>query len=375
MEETPSKSIKYILTTYEDGGNNHYYDSIFNLRVPFSPNRNGAYRVEFNELMFKNNEETLIGGRDYFDIAIHLAPQSYDDYYDEEVIVTRYTVKRSVYTYGSDYQFPTITFILTGNEYYVTQSQFVENTRTYNDGRVVHETYPLVEDDSVNIELFLNDSSSGEKFTKVSSVYYRHVLRLGMKITGDYNYKTLNYGTSYISYVGIRYSSNFGYMLNNMSAECKCTTGQFTWTDTDSETTYLAAANGDQIEYEEEEEEAEEDPDETVYHDELLGTTHTVNGYYFKFYNPRFSGAYIYIADTTINADVKTYNANNQAYNIVALSYNYASSHNSPIQCNSTMSGTSSDLSNLRIRLLNDQFEPVQIKESIYIQITVSNTD
>ena len=95
----------------------------------------------------------------------------------------------------------------------------------------------------------------------------------------------------------------------------------------------------------------------------------------FDFYNLRISGAYIYVVDTNVNADVKTYNANNQAYNILAYTYNYSHVHNTPVQCQSTMTGTVADLSNFRIRILNDQWELVPILEPVSVLFTISNSD
>ena len=93
----------------------------------------------------------------------------------------------------------------------------------------------------------------------------------------------------------------------------------------------------------------------------------------FSFYNLRYCGPYLYVLDTPLKSTVNTYNASNNGYNIVACAYNTTDSHNSIIQCISSMELTASDLSNLRFRLLNDQMETVRIFSPIYIQLTISN--
>ena len=97
------------------------------------------------------------------------------------------------------------------------------------------------------------------------------------------------------------------------------------------------------------------------------------NSFYLDFWNMKISGPTIYYIETPLSATVPTYNANNEGYNIVALSYNQSSTHNSMIQMNSSMECTTNGLQNIRFRLLNDQAEVVRIHEPMYIQFTVSN--
>ena len=93
----------------------------------------------------------------------------------------------------------------------------------------------------------------------------------------------------------------------------------------------------------------------------------------FSFYNLRCGGPYLYVLKTPLKATVPTYNAINQGYNVVACVYNTVGYHNQIIQMSSSMEVVAKDLSNLRIELVNDQYEKVDIKSPMYIQFTVSN--
>ena len=285
MQETPSKSIKILLTTFEDGGNNHYSDSTFNLRIPFKPNRNGAYRVEFNEVMFKNNEETLRKDIDYYEFNIYMNNQT--------VYKVRYTMNSDIYNYVNKHE--QLISIMKGETTYLTKTQ----------------------SGAADVTITLYGESKTAAF---SSKSFDTTMTMRATISG--NGVTL----ANIEKVTMKYSSNFAYLFNNLTAE-------------------------------------------------YVGSKQSNSNYDFSFINLRLGGAYVYVIDTSVNADVKTYNAVNQAYNVMAMSYNYAETHNSVIQCNSTMTGTTNDLSNFRFRVLNDQWEPVNIKQPCYAQITVSNSD
>ena len=76
---------------------------------------------------------------------------------------------------------------------------------------------------------------------------------------------------------------------------------------------------------------------------------------------------------TPLRATSTTYNAANQGYNVVAGVYNQAAYHNSLIQMPSSMEVVANDLSNLRVELVNDQYEHVKIRCPMYIHLTVSN--
>ena len=129
-----------------------------------------------------------------------------------------------------------------------------------------------------------------------------------------------------IESISIQYSTNYGYLLNNLRSS------------------------------------------------ELYGDIDSANGKCsFTFNNLRCGGPYLYVLKTPLKATVPTYNAINQGYNVVACVYNTVGYHNQVIQMSSSMEVVTRDLSNLRIELVNDQYEKVDIKSPMYIQITVSN--
>ena len=105
---------------------------------------------------------------------------------------------------------------------------------------------------------------------------------------------------------------------------------------------------------------------------EIFGEKST-SSFIFNFHNPRLGGPYLYVLKTPLQATVPTYNSLNQGYNVVACTYNPNGYHNSNVQMCSSMEVVSNDLSNFRIELVNDQYEPIRINTPIYLQITVSN--
>ena len=104
MEQTNVTGCKFILMTYEGDGN-HYYDTTFNLRVPFRPNSNGQYKVTFNEIMFRNNEATLL--KDVDKLRIFTYTRNEAEKLNDPVDVTPYgttekagiALKKDIYTY------------------------------------------------------------------------------------------------------------------------------------------------------------------------------------------------------------------------------------------------------------------------------------
>ena len=131
-----------------------------------------------------------------------------------------------------------------------------------------------------------------------------------------------------VSKVVMRWNTNFCYLLNNLRAS---------------------------------------DFDSTI---EGTGADRTFN---FTFNNIRRGGAYLYVLKTPLQTPVPTYNANNQGYNVVACVYNTLAFHNQPVQMCTSMQVVSNDLSNLRIELVNDQYEQLKLRGPVYIQLTVSN--
>ena len=101
-----------------------------------------------------------------------------------------------------------------------------------------------------------------------------------------------------------------------------------------------------------------------------------VGHYYFQFCNIRMGGPYEYILDVpTVKVDVMTMNEANQAYNIVGHVTNTADNHNENVQFISSMEGKVNALSNFRVRLLTDNFDPVKIRSPLTVMITVSNEE
>ena len=128
-----------------------------------------------------------------------------------------------------------------------------------------------------------------------------------------------------VSKVSLKTSSNYAYLLNNMNAEI------------------FGELNSDG------------------------------DGFDFYFHNLRLGGPYLYVLKTPLQATVPTYNVKNQGYNVVACCYNSNGYHNSNTQMCSSMELVTDNLSDFRIELVNDQYDPVKIHTPLYLQITVSN--
>ena len=286
--------------TYEGDGN-HYYDTTFNLRVPFRPNSNGQYQVTMNEVMFRNNEATLVKDIDYFQIKT----KTYVDGTGMVEQTAKYTINKDIYTYTRRID----EIIRAINTEEIDADLPSLSTHSGDD---LFENITVVNEDNTNI-------------TELGDITHEYRFRCQLKDTLD-----IPLGAS------ISYSDNWGYVLNNMNKEINGT---------------------------------------IVTEREVIGDDDSPmhNYIYFDFVNIRLNGPYIYVLDTPITSVTNTLNANNQAYNIVALSYNGTDRHNSTIQMCSSMEATANDLSNLRVRLLNDQYTTVKILEPIYLQLTVSN--
>ena len=338
MEETPRDSIKFVLATFDDGKNNHYYDSTFNLRVPFKPNRNGVYRFEMNEVFFKNNEPTLRKDVDWYEVNIHMNPKkdaATGKYVEGDVYKVRYTVTRDIYSYPDAKNYEKLLDVMRGKFYN-------SNTDRNPDKITAADSYlrrtPIAQLDkkfSTSIKLYASQDGTftGKDEDKEydKNIGFKTCMRMEITIKEQGTHGAGDPQISDVHHISLTYSSNFCYLFNSLRAD-------YIGTPTKASTANQKAAN-------------------------------------FDFYNLRTCGAYIYIVDTNVNADVKTYNANNQAYNIVAYTYNYSDVHNTPVQCQSTMTGTVADLSNFRIRVLNDQWELVPILEPVSVLCTISNSD
>ena len=338
MEETPRDSIKFVLATFDDGKNNHYYDSTFNLRVPFKPNRNGVYRFEMNEVFFKNNEPTLRKDVDWYEVNIHMNPKkdaTTGKYVEGGVYKVRYTVTRDIYSYPNAENFHKLLDVMRG-KFYNSNTDRSSNSQTAENSYLRRTPKAQLDKKfSAFINLYGSEDGSftgiGENNEYSDSTGFKTCMRMKITIKEEGTHGDDDLKISDVHHISLTYSSNFCYLFNSLRAD-------YIGTPTKASAANQKAAN-------------------------------------FDFYNLRICGAYIYVVDTNVNADVKTYNANNQAYNIVAYTYNYSDVHNTPVQCQSTMTGTVADLSNFRIRVLNDQWELVPILEPVSVLCTISNSD
>lgn len=290
---------KVILTTYESG-NNHFYDSTFNIVPRIPPNSRGLYTVEINEMWFKNGEPTVEKG-DYVEFVFHYTDSTTGDMKKD---VYRCTMKTEIYTYN-DYAVELVVNMLKAIDYTSKNDTIFEysNPTAYTD---------YVTNCNIKYYNYKNETRDISGY----SIGMRWYIELTTKSPSD---KTL-------TNVTMRFSNNYCYLFNDMVEEK---------------------------------------------HGDKDGSKYT-----FNFVNPRYSGAYIYLVDTSpLQSEMTTLNANNQAYNITCLSYNSATHHGMVIQGSSSMRTKTKDLSNLRIRLFNDQFDLVKIKEPLYIQLTVTNDE
>ena len=318
MEQTNVNACKFVLATYEQGGN-HYYDTTFNLRVPFKQNSNGVYKITINEICFRNNEATLVKDEDYFDLKIYVTGE-------DNPRIIRFTMARDIFNYQA------------GTEEYILKTLRISDD--YNDGDA-EDTYTVWE-----VLNWPNDPDTGDLgdygIHEIGVVYLDEVNETIKRYEGSKTFmqrmglQVVFEDAAWVSNiwkVELSYTDNWAYVFNNMNLVV---------TAEPTEVTYTGVAN-------------------------------TYDGYTFWFYNMRINGPYIYVVDTPLTATVNTYNANNQGYNIVALSYNDAPTHNVCIKMCSSMECTTNDLSNFRVRLLDDQFNPVRVYQPMYIQITISN--
>ena len=317
-------SRKVPLLTYESG-NNKYYDCSFTLRPTFKANSRGQYKITVNEALF-NNTEPLINKDDYIDFIIETDSNVSYSY--------KINVKKDFYLYrqgGAEWQ--SVVLLLTGklgvniNNYEYSYTKIIR-TKKDKDGNVL-ETYDI-DDNSFDLKLkLINDDGSEFNGTNrgVNPLMYYDVSNV-----------VIPEGT--VTSVKIHYSWGFVYILNNSN-------------------NYILPIE-----------------DENLKPSKPTEVTDWTGHYLFEFCNLRLGGAYFYVIDMpTVKTDVMTMNENNQCYNIVGCTRNTADNHNENVQFISSMMGDIDNLSNFRVRLLNDNFEPVRIRSPLYIQITISNDD
>ena len=314
---------KVPLLTYESG-NNKYYDCSFTLRPTFRANSKGQYKITVNEALF-NNTEPLINKDDHIDFIVET---------DSNLVFTyQILVKKDFYLYrqgGAEWQ--NIILLLTGklgtknSDYDYSYTKIVRNKKDS------AGTETTIDDDSFTLTLkLINDDGTQFNGTNrgVNPLMYYDVSDI-----------TLPSGSGTIASVKIHYSWGFVYILNNSN-------------------NFISPITDENLK-------------PSLPKDVLNWDNH----YLFEFCNLRLGGAYFYVIDMpTVKTDVMTMNENNQCYNIVGCTRNTADNHNENVQFISSMMGDIDNLSNFRVRLLNDNFEPVRIRSPLYIQITISNED
>lgn len=85
----------------------------------------------------------------------------------------------------------------------------------------------------------------------------------------------------------------------------------------------------------------------------------------------RFSGPFCFILNSNMIPEVPTVNEAGQSFNMSLLTYNTLPSTRSIVQMAGTMRCISSNITNLRFQLINDQGELVKNKSPIYLQVSV----
>ena len=258
MEATTAKACKFILTTYNDGKNNKFYDSTFRIRPPFPPNSNNQYKVTINECLFNNNEPTLIKDVDYFEFEAEIN--------DGSVKKQRFTINKDIITNSKNDDIKIIKalrYSSTNTDLTITGDKFIQEIRIYNENAVEYSETNQYISNSINMSIEIKETSGTTVFDSIKNLK-------------------------------MRYSTNFGYLFNNLRAS-----------------------------------------------DLIL--TKTASHFIYTFDNIRLGGPYLYVLKTPLQSTVPTYNAINQGYNVVACVYNTLGYHNQVIQMCSSMEVVSNE--------------------------------
>lgn len=308
---------KVPLLTYESG-NNKFYDCSFTLRPTFKANSKGQYKITVNEALF-NNTEPFINKDDYIDFIVETDL--------DETFTYKIMIKKDYYLYRQGgVEWESVINLLKGSEH---DYEKIIRTKKYKDvDGTIKEIDVTSSQFNLDIEL-RNDN--GSKFGGTNR---------GVNPLMYYDVSNIVIPSGTITNVKIHYSWGFVYVLNNSN-------------------NYILPIT-----------------DENMKPSKPKEITSWDDHYLFEFCNLRLGGAYFYVLDMpTVKTEVMTMNENNQCYNIVGCTRNTADNHNENIQFISSMMGDIDSLSNFRVRLLNDNFEPVRIRSPLYIQITISNDD
>lgn len=304
---------KVPLLTYESG-NNKFYDCSFTLRPTFKANSKGQYKITVNEALF-NNTEPFINKDDYIDFIVE------NDL--KETFTYKIKLKKDYYLYRQGgAEWAAVIELLKG-----TNHDYEEITRT------------KIDDKGNPSDLTNSDFDLDVKLRNDNGSDFNGTNR-GVNPLMYYDISNIVIPSGTVTNVKIHYSWGFVYVLNNSN-------------------NYILPIT-----------------DENMKPSLPSTITSWDDHYLFEFCNLRLGGAYFYVLDMpTVKTEVMTMNENNQCYNIVGCTRNTADNHNENVQFISSMMGDIDSLSNFRVRLLNDNFEPVRIRSPLYIQITISNDD
>lgn len=103
----------------------------------------------------------------------------------------------------------------------------------------------------------------------------------------------------------------------------------------------------------------------TIYSSEALGY------HYIEFPLLRFAGPFVYMVNTNLTPLVPTLNEAGKKFNMTLMTYNTTNGSGDLVQMASTMQCITSNITSLRIKLIDDQGRDVKLTSPIYIQMTV----
>ena len=329
----PNTTVRHAILLTKESGNNHYWDTTFCLRPPFRGNSNGQYKITVNEAHFNNTEPFMKKG-DYFQFTIKAA--------DGKIFKWKVMMKKDFYLYRQGTQeWTQVIKLIVGSLggasgqplYQSTPYQQCIRERYAADGTTLEHTYDETDNSFSMLIKLVNDDGTDFNGTNrgVNPLMFYDVYNIQLKEVGAGG-TIIDHGAA--TSIELTYSWGFVYLLNNRADVCYPVT------------------------------------------DDAKKPTTDAGHFYFEFCNLRLGGPYLYILDMpTVKTDVMTMNEINQCYNLTGVVKNVADNHNENVQFISSMQGRVNSFTNFRIRLLDDNFEPVRIRSPLYIQITISNDD
>ena len=332
----PNATNRHVILLTKEGGNNHYWDTTFNLRPSFHGNFNGQFKITVNEAHF-NNTEPFIKKDDFYQFTL-VTTANYKFVWRVNVLKDFYLYRQGTAEWTDVIQLLKGTLKTPATDehgtvipYRYTYEQTIRER--YNPNGELEHTYAS-NDTSFNMTVDLvNDDGSGfggsNRGVNPLMFYDVHDIVFGEPPADS---GVASYGD--LKSITLTYSWGFVYILNNRA---------------------------DLVE---------------EIKDEALKPTRLSGHHYFEFCNLRLGGPYLYILDMpTVKTEVMTMNEVNQAFNLTGVVKNVADNHNENVQFISSMEGRVNSFTNFRVRLLDDNFEPVRIRSPLYLQFTISNDD